>query len=112
MCGSSACRRIAPEALPENLNATDWTAELNDWSDTAALVSELDLVISVDTAVAHLAGALGKPVWLLLPPVLDWRWMLDRNDSPWYPTMRIFRQKHRGDWTAAVEEAVAALRES
>jgi Tfp pilus assembly protein PilF len=93
------------------LPLTDWTAELNDWSDTAALMSQLDLVISVDTAGAHLAGALGKPVWLLIPPVLDWRWMLERNDSPWYPTMRIFRQKHRGDWTAAVEEAAAALRE-
>jgi tetratricopeptide (TPR) repeat protein len=96
---------------PAGFPLTDWTADLSDWSETAALVSQLDLVISVDTAPAHLAGALGKPVWLLLPPVLYWRWMRDRNDSPWYPTMRIFRQKHRGDWTAAVQDAAAALRE-
>jgi ADP-heptose:LPS heptosyltransferase len=66
--------------------------ELKDFSDTAALVANLDLVISVDTSVAHLAGALGKPVWILLPFIPDWRWLLDRDNSPWYPTARLFRQ--------------------
>jgi len=66
--------------------------ELKDFCDTAALLGQLDLLVTVDTSVAHLAGALGRPVWLLLPRVPDWRWMLDRDDSPWYPSMRLFRQ--------------------
>jgi tetratricopeptide (TPR) repeat protein len=76
---------------------------LEDFADTAGLIQNLDLVISVDTAVAHLAGAMGKPVWVLLPYVADWRWFLDRNDSPWYPTMRLFRQKKRGCWDEALQ---------
>jgi ADP-heptose:LPS heptosyltransferase len=68
-----------------------------------------DLVISVDSAVAHLAGAMGKPVWVLLPFVPDWRWMLDCEDSPWYPTMRLFRQTRRGDWSAPIARASEAL---
>jgi ADP-heptose:LPS heptosyltransferase len=87
----------------------DWTSELHDFADTAGLIANLDLVITVDTAVAHLAGALGNPVWVLVPFVPDWRWMLDRNDSPWYPTMRLFRQPHLGDWGAVVSEVVQAL---
>jgi tetratricopeptide (TPR) repeat protein len=87
----------------------DWTDELADFSDTAALTANLDLVISVDTAVAHLAGALGKPTWVLLPRVPDWRWMLQRSDSPWYPTVRLFRQKTIGDWQAPIEEIASAL---
>src|SRR6202012_4470181 len=72
--------------------------QLKDFSDTAALIANLDLVITVDTAVAHLAGALGTPVWVLLPFIPDWRWLLDRDDSPWYPTARLFRQTASGDW--------------
>jgi tetratricopeptide (TPR) repeat protein len=67
-------------------------------ADTAAIISELDLVVTVDTAVAHIAGAMGKPVWVVLSTMVDWRWMLDRDDSPWYPTMRLFRQERRGEW--------------
>jgi tetratricopeptide (TPR) repeat protein len=84
-------------------------AELVDFSDTAAVISQLDIVISVDTAVAHLAGALGAPVWILLPFVADWRWMTARNDSPWYPTARFFRQTTRGQWDAPIESVRHAL---
>ena len=72
--------------------------ELMDFAETAALVSLMDLIVSVDTSVAHLAGAMGKPVWLLLPFNPDWRWLLDRSDSPWYPSARLFRQPETGDW--------------
>jgi tetratricopeptide (TPR) repeat protein len=89
----------------------DWTAELGDFADTAALISCLDLVITIDTAVAHLAGALGKATWVLLPFAPTWRWMLDRSDCPWYPTMRLFRQKRAGDWSLPVGAAAAALAE-
>jgi tetratricopeptide (TPR) repeat protein len=87
----------------------DLSHHLKDFADTAAAIAQLDLIISVDTAVAHLAGALGKPVWVLLPFAPDWRWMLDRDDSPWYPTMRLFRQEHPGDWEGMMKKVVAAL---
>jgi len=77
--------------------------------DTAATIAALDLVVTVDTMVAHLAGALGAPVWLMLHFAADWRWLLDRSDSPWYPTMRLFRQKRPGDWDAIVAEITTAL---
>jgi Tfp pilus assembly protein PilF len=77
-------------------------SELVDFAETAAVIANLDLVISVDTAVAHLAGALGTPVWLLLPFAPDFRWMIDRDDSPWYPTARLFRQPRRGDWSSVI----------
>ena len=83
--------------------------EIGDWLDTAAIVDRLDLVICVDTGVAHLAGALGKPVWLMLPGCPDWRWLLERSDSPWYPTMRLFRQTVRGDWDDVVQRLKDAL---
>ena len=76
--------------------------QLADFADTAAIISQLDLVISVDTAVAHLAGALAKPVWILLPAVPDFRWLLDRADTPWYPTARLFRQPRSGDWDSVL----------
>lgn len=88
---------------------TDLAKELTDFAATAAGIEALDLVISVDTAAAHLAGALGKPVWLLLPYVPEWRWLLEREDSPWYPTMRLFRQSSPGDWAGVVERVAAAL---
>ena len=83
---------------------------LKDFSDTAAVVSALDLVISVDTSVAHLAGALGKPVWVLVPFAPDFRWLLAREDSPWYPTMRLFRQPRLGDWDSVLERVRDELR--
>ena len=89
----------------------DLAPKIEDMGDTAALIARLDLVIAVDTAVAHLAGALGKPVWVMLPLVPDWRWLLDREDSPWYPTMRLFRQRIPLDWSEVLERVTAALRE-
>ena len=77
---------------------------LIDYSDTAALIAEMDLIISVDTSVAHLAGALGKKVWILLPYAPDFRWLLDRTDSPWYPTATLFRQPAIGDWESVIGE--------
>lgn len=76
---------------------------------TAEYLAGLDLVIAVDTAVAHLAGAMGKPVWLLVQDSPDWRWQLNRADSPWYPTLRLFRQSHRGDWRPVMEQVVTEL---
>lgn len=84
-------------------------SEMVDFADTAALVANLDLVISVDTSVAHLAGALGKPVWLLDRFNSCWRWLVGRHDSPWYPTLRLFRQPRPGDWGSVVEEVVRDL---
>ena len=89
----------------------DLTARLSDFADTAALLSHLDLVISIDTAVAHLAGALGRPVWTLLSHAPDWRWLRDRTDSPWYPTMRCFRQQRGGDWPTVAAAVAAELRQ-
>ena len=94
-----------------SLKLIDHTAELHDFADTAAFIANLDLVISVDTAVAHLAGALARPVWILLPYKLDWRWLTNRKDSPWYPTARLFRQPTPGDWSAVVGAVCAALAE-
>ena len=90
---------------------TDWKNDLGDFSDTAHVLNQLDLVVCIDTAVAHLAGALNRPTWLLLPHNADFRWLRDRNDSPWYPSMRLFRQTARNDWSSVVEQLNAALNE-
>ncbi len=89
--------------MPIDMNLVDLSGYLNDFADTAAAVANLDLLVTVDTAVAHLAGALGKPVWLLLTRNPDWRWLLEREDSPWYPTARLFRQSVAGDWASVIE---------
>jgi hypothetical protein len=94
---------------PAGLTLTDWTDELHDFTDTAALIGNLDLVISIDTSIIHLAGAIGKPVWVPLLHVPDWRWMLGREDSPWYPTVRLFRQPVRGDWATPIRRIVEEL---
>jgi len=88
---------------------TDLAPHLDDFADTAAAISQLDLVVTVDTSVAHLAGALDRPTWLLLPWNADWRWLSGRTDSPWYPSMTLFRQPRYGDWGPVVDQLVAAL---
>jgi Flp pilus assembly protein TadD len=100
----------AQQLVPPGLRLIDWTDDLHDFADTAALIANLDLVITVETAVAHLAGAMGKRVWVLLRRVPPWRWLMDREDSPWYPTMRLFRQKTRGDWASVIQSVAEALR--
>jgi ADP-heptose:LPS heptosyltransferase len=87
----------------------NFTPDIRDFGDTAAIMAELDLVISTDTSVAHVAGALGKPVWLVDRFNTCWRWRLSRDRSPWYPTMRIFRQERFGDWSAPLARVAAAL---
>ena len=99
------------QGVAERFPITELGSRLNDFMDTAALMMNLDLVITCDTAVAHLAGALGIPVWVALPLVPDWRWLLDRSDSPWYPTMRLFRQESRGDWQGVFRRIEVALGE-
>jgi Tetratricopeptide repeat/Glycosyltransferase family 9 (heptosyltransferase) len=97
------------EFLHDFGQVTHLGGELATFDDTAAIVSRLDLVVSVDTSLAHLAGALGKPVWVLLPFFPDWRWLLDREDSPWYPTARLFRQERVGDWKSVIMRVAVAL---
>ena len=104
--GPAAAQAANP---PAGMRLVDLTGEIKDFADTAALIAHLDLVISVDTAVAHLAGAMGKPVWTMVSFPPAWQWMLDREDSPWYPTMRLFRQKTRGDWAGVVERMAEEL---
>jgi Flp pilus assembly protein TadD len=104
--GSPAVQAACP---PAGMELYDFTEEIHDFADTAALIENLDLVISVDTAVLHLAGALGKPVWLLNRFDTCWRWLQDRDDSPWYPTLRQFRQPAPGDWHTVIGRARDAL---
>jgi len=105
-------QRLVPDADVAELEISslrDWGRHFADFSAAAAAIDALDLVITVDTAIAHLAGALGKPVWVLLPFYADWRWLMSREDSPWYPTARLFRQKKRGDWAEVVERVIGEL---
>jgi ADP-heptose:LPS heptosyltransferase len=95
--------------LPAGMGLVDYTPELKDFGDTAAFVANLDLVIAVDTAVVHVAGATGRPAWAMLAACPDWRWMMERPDSPWYPTVRLFRQPEAGNWDAVVREIHDAL---
>jgi hypothetical protein len=107
------------ESELEELAAHDWdgphikdfTSEIDDFADAAGLIEQLDLVISVDTATAHLAGALGKPVWILNRYDTCWRWLLDRDDSPWYPTVRLYRQERPGDWESVLRRVSSDLQQ-
>lgn len=96
---------------PEGMRLVDAGPRLGDFSDSAALIANLDLVITVDTAVAHLAGAMGRPAWVFLPFAPDFRWMLEREDTPWYPTMRLLRQRRHGDWLEPIAAAASRLRD-
>jgi len=101
-----------PEAAVAGWEVLDFgsrTAE--SFADTAALMMNLDLLVTVDTAVGHVAGALGLPVWVAVPFAADWRWLRDRDDTPWYPTLRLFRQPKTGDWEAVFNRIFAALTE-
>jgi Glycosyltransferase family 9 (heptosyltransferase) len=92
-----------------NIRVKNLELFLRDFGDTALLIDQLDLVITVDTSVAHLAGAIGKPVWVLLSYLPDWRWGLEGEQTPWYPTMRLFRQTSAGGWTNVIQRVVQAL---
>ena len=100
------------QELPGDSGITDGTADLHDFRETAALMMNLDLIISVDTAVAHLAGALGRPVWTLISFVPDWRWGLESEDTPWYPTMRLFRQAVSDDWDSVIRRVADELEQA
>lgn len=95
--------QMAPATRPEKLPLIDAAPCLTDFAVTAAVLADADLAITVDTAVAHLAGAMGRPTWLLLPYVADWRWLTERSDSPWYPSLRLYRQPQPGDWASVVD---------
>ena len=102
-----------PAADLESMKAfngmTDLSNDLTDFGETAALIQNLDLVITVDTSMGHLAGAMGKPVWIMIPKATDWRWMLEREDTPWYPTARLFRQAKPGEWDPVLDRLSGAL---
>jgi len=95
--------------MSEFRGMTDLSADLKDFGETAALIENLDIVVTVDTSMGHLAGALAKPAWIMLPKAADWRWMLERSDSPWYPTVRLFRQRYPGAWDDLLAEVSTAL---
>jgi ADP-heptose:LPS heptosyltransferase len=115
------CRNLSFHALQKEITPDDRTwlrqdgrivdhsAALGDFADTAALIDQLDLVVTIDTSVAHLAGAMGKPVWIMLQYSADWRWGRDGAESLWYPTARLFRQTRRGDWDDVATRIAAAL---
>ena len=99
-----------PVATPHATPVTDLSPELTDFAETAAALAQLDLVITIDTAVAHLSGATARPTWTLVPFSPDWRYLLDRSDSPWYPTMRLYRQTERKRWADVMARVAADLR--
>ena len=99
------------DRLRRHMPVQDLSPALHDFAETAAAIAHLDLVISVDTATAHLAGAMGRPVWMALPFAPDWRWMLNRSDSPWYPTMRLFRQPGRNQWPEVFAQMARQLQQ-
>lgn len=102
--------RTADEPLLRRLdNIRHFGNELPDFADTAALIELMDVIVTVDTVVAHIAGAMGKPAWLLLPFNPDWRWLLERTDSPWYPSARLFRQPALGDWKDVIKRVRGEL---
>ena len=105
--GQNACDVTT---APAGAILKDLSTRIRDFADTAAAIAGLDLVLSIDTGVAHLAGALGRPVWTMLSYGGDWRYLRDRADNPWYPTMRLFRQPEPGDWPALIAEVAKALR--
>ena len=105
----SEIRDSDSQALEERDQLVHFGSELNDFSDTAALCAQMDVVVCVDTSVAHLSGAMGKPTFLMLPYNPDWRWLLERTDSPWYPTMQLYRQAQLGNWQSALEKVNADL---
>src|SRR5207247_121566 len=94
----------AKELATAPFEIVDLGKDIDDFGDTAAALQQLDLLITTDTSVPHLAGAMGRPVWTMLAYMADWRWFLDRSDSPWYPTMRLFRQEKRGEWGPIIEQ--------
>jgi len=106
--GPKAAEAKAP---PPGMALISLSDEIRDFEDTAAILSIADLLVSIDSAPVHLAGALGRPAWVLLPFVPDWRWLLERTDTPWYPSVRLFRQDARGDWHGLLDRAAAALAE-
>ena len=103
------------EAVDSHVSIVDFGHEIDEehgrFMDTAAIIMNLDLVITIDTSISHLAAALGKPTWILLPDPADWRWMLTRTDTPWYPNVRLFRQPTAGDWASTMNEVLHALQE-
>ena len=98
-------------AAPAGMKIINLTPKVFDFSDSAALMANMDLIITVDTAIAHLAGAMGRPAWVMLPFSADFRWLIGREDSPWYPTLRLFRQPRAGDWASVVERVAGELRD-
>jgi ADP-heptose:LPS heptosyltransferase len=101
----------AAELAARKLPITDLAPVTGDMADTAAQMANLDLIVTIDTSMAHLAGALARPVWVLLGYSPDWRWLMDREDSPWYPTARLFRQPRDGDWRPVIDRVRTALLE-
>ncbi len=96
---------------PKNMNVVSLSPDIRDFEDTAAILSEVDLLISIDSSPVHLAGALGCPAWVMLPLLPDWRWLLEREDTPWYPSVRLFRQREWGRWDQVIESVAQALAE-